>query len=63
MLHKALLIMSAIITSIVLMWSGIWLTWAYYATDMTTHDMLFIVGPMLVLTGFAAPFAVIEELR
>ena len=63
MLHSVLLIVSAIITSIVLMWSGIWLTWAYYATDMATHDMLFIVGPMLVLIGFASPFAIIEELR
>ena len=63
MFNTAMLVISAIITSIVLMWSGIWLTWAYYATDMATHDMLFIVGPMLVLIGFASPFAIIEELK
>ncbi len=63
MFNTVMLVLSAIITSIVLMWSGICLTWAYYATDMETHDMLFIVGPMLVLIGFAAPFAIIEELR
>ena len=63
MLNSVLLIVSAMIVSIVFLWSGAWLTWAYYATDMATHDMLFIVGPMLVLIGFASPFAIIEELK
>ncbi len=63
MFNTAMMVMSAIITSIVCLWSGIWLTWAYYATDMAVHDMFFIVGPMLVLVGFASPFAIIEELK
>tara|TARA_R110002012_G_scaffold259359_1_gene440893 strand:- start:919 stop:1110 length:192 start_codon:yes stop_codon:yes gene_type:complete len=63
MFNTAMLVLSAIITSIVLMWSGICLTWAYYATDMVVHDMFSVIGPMFVIVGFASPFAIIEELR
>ena len=63
MFNTVMLVVSAIITSIVLMWSGICLTWAYYATDMKVHDMFSVIGPLFVVTGFASPFVVIEELR
>ena len=63
MLNSVLLIVSAMIVSIVFLWSGTWLTWAYYASNMTVHGMFAFIGPMFLVSGFIMPFAVIEEVR
>ena len=63
MLNSVLLIVSAMIVSIVFLWSGTWLTWAYYASDMAVHGMFAFIGPMFLVSGLTMPFAVIEEVR
>jgi hypothetical protein len=51
------------IVSIVFLWSGAWLTWAYYFSDMTVHGMFAFIAPMFLISGLIMPFAVIEEVR
>ena len=51
----------AIMLSILMLWAGTHLTFAYYATNQNVHDMFAWVGPLIVLTGFGLPFAAIEE--
>ena len=63
LLGAALLITSSIMVAIVLMWSGSWLTWAYYASDMPVHGMWAFIGPMFLIGGLLVPFAIIEELK
>jgi hypothetical protein len=63
LLGAALLITSSIMVAIVLMWSGSWLTWAYYASDMPVHGTFAFIGPMFVISGFVVPFVAIEEVR
>ena len=63
MFRQFIMIAMSIITSIVLMWSGIWLTWGYYSTDIPLHDVFSFVGPLLIVTSFGIPLLVIEEIE
>ncbi len=62
MFTQFLLIVSSIITSIVLIWAGVWSTWAYYTMGIPLHDVFAFVGPFLVITGIGLPVAVIWEI-
>jgi len=62
MFTKFMVILSSIIISIVLMWTGIWSTWAYYVMEMPLHDVFSFAGPMLIVAGFGVPLAVTWEL-
>ena len=62
MFTKLMVILSSIIIGIVLMWSGIWLTWGYYTMYVPLDDVFAFVGPMLIVAGFGVPLAVTWEL-
>lgn len=61
MFTKLMVILSSIIIAIVLMWSGIWLTWGYYTMYVPLDDVFGFVGPMLIVAGFGVPLAVTWE--
>lgn len=63
MFRQFMMIAMSIVTSIVLMWSGIWLTWGYYSTDIPLHDVFSFTGPLLIAVGFALPLLVIGEIE
>ena len=62
MFTQFVLILFSIITSIVLIWAGVWSTWAYYAMELPLHDVFSFVGPFLVVTGIGLPVVVVWEI-
>lgn len=63
MFRQFIIIAMSVATSIILMWSGIWLTWGYYSTDIPLHDVFSFVGPLLIIVSFGLPLLVIEEIE
>ena len=61
MFRQFIIIAMSVATSIILMWSGIWLTWGYYTMYVPLDDVFAFVGPMLIVAGFGVPLAVTWE--
>ena len=55
-------IVLAIVFSILFLWAGIHLSFAYYMTDQNVHDVFAVFGPGLVIIGCGLPFAAIEDM-
>jgi|TARA_R110002167_G_scaffold216311_1_gene421121 hypothetical protein len=58
----ALQFMLALVISILFLWAGIHLSFAYYMTDQNVHNVFAVFGPGLVLIGCGLPFAAIEDM-
>tara|TARA_R110000765_G_scaffold424980_1_gene536912 strand:+ start:511 stop:711 length:201 start_codon:yes stop_codon:yes gene_type:complete len=58
----ALQFMLALVISILFLWAGIHLSFAYYMTDQNVHNVFAVFGPCLVLIGCGLPFAAIEDM-
>jgi|TARA_R110000764_G_scaffold17319_2_gene47628 hypothetical protein len=58
----ALQFMLALVISILFLWAGVHLSFAYYMTDQNVHNVFAVFGPGLVLIGCGLPFAAIEDM-
>ena len=58
----ALQFMLALVISILFLWAGLHLSFAYYMTDQNVHNVFAVFGPGLVLIGCGLPFAAIEDM-
>lgn len=58
----ALQFLLALVISILFLWAGIHLSFAYYMTDQNVHDVFAVFGPGLVVIGCGLPFAAIEDM-
>lgn len=51
----------ALVISIIFVWAGVHLAFAYYMTDQNVHDIFAVFGPVLVLVGSVIPFVAVHE--
>ena len=58
----ALQFMLALVISILFLWAGLHLSFAYYMTDQNVHNVFAVFGPGLVIIGCGLPFAAIEDM-
>jgi hypothetical protein len=58
----ALQFMLALVISILFLWAGMHLSFAYYMTDQNVHNVFAVFGPGLVIIGCGLPFAAIEDM-
>ena len=58
----ALQFMLALVISILFLWAGVHLSFAYYMTDQNVHNVFAVFGPGLVIIGCGLPFAAIEDM-
>jgi|TARA_R110000744_G_scaffold348235_1_gene453829 hypothetical protein len=58
----ALQFMLALVISILFLWAGTHLSFAYYMTDQNVHNVFAVFGPGLVIIGCGLPFAAIEDM-
>ena len=58
----ALQFMLALVISILFLWAGVHLSFAYYMTDQNVHNVFAVFGPCLALIGCGLPFAAIEDM-
>jgi hypothetical protein len=58
----ALQFLLALVISILFLWAGIHLSFAYYMTDQNVHDVFAVFGPGLVIIGCGLPFAALEDM-
>ena len=54
--------MLALVISILFLWAGLHLSFAYYMTDQNVHNVFAVFGPGLVIIGCGLPFAAIEDM-
>ena len=51
----------ALVISIIFVWAGVHLAFAYYMTDQNVHAVFAVFGPALVLVGSVIPFVAVHE--